>query len=212
MVKLFHEVLLVWKLKTTQLFRWNLHDMLFFLKTITLSFKNKKFLSQTDYWLSVCWCGVNKVYKRIFLPLFSFKDADKLGGGYVLVFIYVNLMLSKMNFVQQRFWLSVVGIVRWDMMDLVVVSHTLVPVSPWGWSWATDSAPCSACSTPQPTQWSPSFSSALELTTSLSSPRHSPQLVGQQRLTVKEKKYRYHKYYIYSIIWLNEWPGSLGAQ
>jgi len=41
----------------------------------------------------------------------TFQDADKLGGGYVLVFIYVNLMLSKMNFVQQRFWLSVVGIV-----------------------------------------------------------------------------------------------------
>ena len=40
------------------------------------------------------------------------QDADKLGGGYVLVFLYVNLMLSKLNFVQQRFWLSVVGILR----------------------------------------------------------------------------------------------------
>jgi len=40
----------------------------------------------------------------------AFKDADKLGGGYVLVFIYVNIMLSKLNFVQQRFWLSVIGI------------------------------------------------------------------------------------------------------
>ena len=167
----YFTVLLVRKLKTTQLFRWDLHDMLFFLKTITLSFKNKKFLSQTDYWLSVCWCGVNKVYKRIFLPLFSFKDADKLGGGYVLVFIYVNLMLSKMNFVQQRFWLSVVGIVRWDMMDLVVVSQTLVPVSPWGWSWATASAPCLASSTPRHTPSFPSSSSGLALTTSLSSRR-----------------------------------------
>merc|ERR1712241_942628 len=37
----------------------------------------------------------------------TFQDADKLGGGYVLVFIYVNVMLSKMNLVQQRFWLSV---------------------------------------------------------------------------------------------------------
>jgi len=40
----------------------------------------------------------------------TFKDVDKLAGGYILVFIYVNLMLSKLNFVQQRFWLSVVGI------------------------------------------------------------------------------------------------------
>ena len=44
--------------------------------------------------------------------LFVAQDADKLGGGYVLVFLYVNLMLSKLNFVQQRFWLSVVGILR----------------------------------------------------------------------------------------------------
>ena len=29
------------------------------------------------------------------------KDADKLVLGYVLVFIYVNLMLSKFNFVEQ---------------------------------------------------------------------------------------------------------------
>ena len=41
------------------------------------------------------------------------QDVDKLAGGYILVFIYVNLMLSKLNFVQQRFWLSVVGILRW---------------------------------------------------------------------------------------------------
>eukprot|EP00092_Neocalanus_flemingeri_P023513 GFUD01025500.1.p1 GENE.GFUD01025500.1~~GFUD01025500.1.p1 ORF type:complete len:1021 (+),score=134.31 GFUD01025500.1:157-3219(+) len=40
----------------------------------------------------------------------TFKDADKLGGGYILVFIYVNVMLSKMNFVEQRIWLSVIGI------------------------------------------------------------------------------------------------------
>jgi len=40
----------------------------------------------------------------------TFKDADKLAGGYILVFLYVNLMLSQTNFVQQRFWLSVVGI------------------------------------------------------------------------------------------------------
>jgi len=40
----------------------------------------------------------------------TFKDADKLIGGYILVFIYVNLMLSKLNFVEQRFWLSVIGI------------------------------------------------------------------------------------------------------
>ena len=29
------------------------------------------------------------------------KDADKLVLGYVLVFVYVNLMLSKFNFVEQ---------------------------------------------------------------------------------------------------------------
>jgi len=40
----------------------------------------------------------------------TFKDADKLGGGYMLVFIYVNVMLSKLNFVEQRIWLSVIGI------------------------------------------------------------------------------------------------------
>lgn len=41
----------------------------------------------------------------------TFKDADKLVGGYILVFIYVNLMLSKLNCVEQRFWLSVIGLV-----------------------------------------------------------------------------------------------------
>merc|ERR1719334_1508816 len=40
----------------------------------------------------------------------TFKDADKLGVGYLMVFIYVNVMLSKLNFVEQRIWLSVVGI------------------------------------------------------------------------------------------------------
>jgi predicted RND superfamily exporter protein len=40
----------------------------------------------------------------------TFKDSDKLVMGYMLVFVYVNLMLSKMNCVEQRFWLSVIGI------------------------------------------------------------------------------------------------------
>jgi len=40
----------------------------------------------------------------------TFKDVDKLVGGYILVFVYVNLMLSKMNFVEQRVGLSIVGI------------------------------------------------------------------------------------------------------
>ena len=52
------------------------------------------------------------MYLNSFFLLFVAQDADKLGGGYVLVFLYVNLMLSKLNFVQQRFWLSVVGILR----------------------------------------------------------------------------------------------------
>ena len=38
------------------------------------------------------------------------QDADKLGIGYLLVFVYVNLMLSKLNCVEQRVWLSIVGI------------------------------------------------------------------------------------------------------
>ena len=43
----------------------------------------------------------------------TFKDADKLVMGYMLVFVYVNVMLSKLNCVEQRFWLSVIGILRW---------------------------------------------------------------------------------------------------
>ena len=42
----------------------------------------------------------------------TFKDVDKLVGGYILVFVYVNIMLSKMNFVEQRIGLSIVGIMR----------------------------------------------------------------------------------------------------
>ena len=42
----------------------------------------------------------------------TFKDADKLAGGYILVFVYVNLMLSKMNFVEQRIGLSIIGMLR----------------------------------------------------------------------------------------------------
>ena len=43
---------------------------------------------------------------------FSWQDADKLVLGYMLVFVYVNLMLSKMNCVEQRIGLSIVGILR----------------------------------------------------------------------------------------------------
>ena len=42
----------------------------------------------------------------------TFKDADKLAGGYILVFVYVNLMLSKMNFVEQRIGLSIIEMLR----------------------------------------------------------------------------------------------------
>ena len=41
------------------------------------------------------------------------QDADKLVLGYMLVFLYVNMMLSKMNCVEQRIWLSTVGILRY---------------------------------------------------------------------------------------------------
>ena len=51
--------------------------------------------------------------KNVFLIKYDFcKDSDKLVMGYMLVFVYVNLMLSKMNCVEQRFWLSVIGILR----------------------------------------------------------------------------------------------------
>ena len=41
-----------------------------------------------------------------------FQDADKLVLGYMLVFVYVNVMLSKMSCVEQRIGLSIVGILR----------------------------------------------------------------------------------------------------
>ena len=41
------------------------------------------------------------------------QDADKLVLGYMLVFVYVNVMLSKMSCVEQRIGLSIVGILRW---------------------------------------------------------------------------------------------------
>ena len=77
---------------------------------------------------------------QIFVIQNLFQDADKLVLGYMLVFafafqlwvdfapkeaipdifpfsdekvfVYVNLMLSKMNCVEQRIWLSIVGILR----------------------------------------------------------------------------------------------------
>ena len=52
----------------------------------------------------------------------TFKDADKLVGGYILVFVYVNLMLSKMNFVEQRIGLSIVGIMRSEKCGMMSVS------------------------------------------------------------------------------------------
>ena len=48
----------------------------------------------------------------------TFKDVDKLVGGYILVFVYVNIMLSKMNFVEQRIGLSIVGIMRYKHPEI----------------------------------------------------------------------------------------------
>jgi len=45
----------------------------------------------------------------------TFKDADKLVLGYMLVFVYVNVMLSKMSCVEQRIGLSIVGILSVTM-------------------------------------------------------------------------------------------------
>ncbi|XP_023339853.1 patched domain-containing protein 3 isoform X2 [Eurytemora carolleeae] len=69
----------------------------------------------------------------------TFKDADKLVLGYVLVFIYVNLMLSKFNCVEQRIGLSVVGILSVAMGMILAygvcslfglfysAAHTVIP-------------------------------------------------------------------------------------
>ena len=40
----------------------------------------------------------------------AFKDAGLLLMGYLTVFTYVFLMLGRFNWVQQRFWLSLGGI------------------------------------------------------------------------------------------------------
>ena len=55
---------------------------------------------------------VETYFHHSYFHTLSLQDADKLVGGYILVFIYVNLMLSKLNCVEQRFWLSVVGLLR----------------------------------------------------------------------------------------------------
>ena len=55
----------------------------------------------------------------------TFKDVDKLVGGYILVFVYVNLMLSKMNFVEQRVGLSIVGILRYAQTNHLEHSKAL---------------------------------------------------------------------------------------
>jgi hypothetical protein len=51
----------------------------------------------------------------------ALQDADKLVMGYILVFIYVNLMLSKMNCVEQRIWLSVIGILRQELINKLII-------------------------------------------------------------------------------------------
>ncbi|XP_023348188.1 uncharacterized protein LOC111716912 [Eurytemora carolleeae] len=69
----------------------------------------------------------------------TFKDSDKLGMGYALVFIYVNFMLSKLNCVEQRVWLSCVGILSVAMGMILAygvcsafgwfysAAHTVIP-------------------------------------------------------------------------------------
>lgn len=71
----------------------------------------KDFLQSRDWFPQGLTSYVN--IQRMFFDSFvgqTFKDSDKLGLGYMLVFIYVNVMLSKLNFVEQRIWLSVIGI------------------------------------------------------------------------------------------------------
>ena len=46
--------------------------------------------------------------------------------GYMLVFVYVNLMLSKMNCVEQRFWLSVIGILRYMFLMMMMMMMTVM--------------------------------------------------------------------------------------
>ena len=139
--------------------------------------------SESHFKLITDWVLADVEMIKFIKDFFSAQDADKLGGGYVLVFIYVNLMLSKMNFVQQRFWLSVIGILRFVEFGLLTRRSDLhCPVSPWEWSLATASAPCSACSTPQLTPSSPSYSSGSVSIISSSSPRLSILSVGLQAL------------------------------
>ena len=49
----------------------------------------------------------------------AFKDAGMLLVGYLIVFTYVFIMLGKCNFVQQRFYLSLGGIIG-VLMGLIV--------------------------------------------------------------------------------------------
>ena len=61
-------------------------------------------------------------FSRMFfetLEKLAFKDAEMLILGYLIVFTYVFLMLGECNLVQQRFWLSLGGILG-VLMGLVV--------------------------------------------------------------------------------------------
>ena len=69
---------------------------------------------------SGCWQASSWLYAGIcfcfsILGLFFFKEATFNIFPFFdeKVFVYVNLMLSKMNCVEQRIWLSIVGILRW---------------------------------------------------------------------------------------------------
>ena len=52
-----------------------------------------------------------------------FKDLDMLVGGYVIVFLYVLLMLGKLDCIEQKIYLSIGGI--FGVMMGIIVSYGL---------------------------------------------------------------------------------------
>ena len=60
---------------------------------------------------------------------YCWQDADKLVLGYMLVFVYVNVMLSKMSCVEQRIGLSIVGILRWFCLMISIIGILMISIA-----------------------------------------------------------------------------------
>ena len=72
------------------------------------------------------------VAKMFFQALESqaFKDAGMLLVGYLIVFVYVIIMIGRFNFVQQRFYLSLGGILG-VVMGIIVSYGTCSAIGFW---------------------------------------------------------------------------------